>query len=119
MGDSYAHETRNPRILAECSDYEGLIHALRARVKERRIVLGALDEVTGLADRYATKVLSPTPDAYRLNQRTLGLRSLGPILQALGVKLHLVEDPDAVRRYCSRAETLDRKSLAGLAAPQE
>ncbi len=117
MSDGY--ETGNPRILAECSDYEGLIHALRARVKERRIVLGALDDVTGLPDRYSSKVLSPTPTAGRRNQRALSLHSLGPILQALGVKLHLVEDPDAVRRYCSRAETLDRKSLAGLAAPQE
>jgi hypothetical protein len=79
------------------------------RVKERRIVLGALDDVTGLPDRYSSKVLSPTPTAGGPHRRALSLHSLGPILQALGLKLHLVEHTDAMARYCSRAETLDRK----------
>lgn len=98
-----------PVILAEFNDYVGLIQALRARVKERRIVISELDNITGLGDRYSCKVLSPTLAAGGPHQRSFGLRSLGPVLQALGLKLHLVEDPDAMARYLSRVKTLDRK----------
>jgi hypothetical protein len=69
------------RVLALCGDYPELIFALRERVKERRLVLSELDVVTGLAERYSTKALSPNPAT---SSRRLGLLSLGPVLQASG-----------------------------------
>ena len=85
------------RILAELVEYDELLDALRARVAERGIVLSLLDDVTGLADRYSTKLLCPKAP------RGLNLRSMGPVLVALGVKILFVEDPESTARYTNRA----------------
>jgi hypothetical protein len=55
-----------------------------------------LDDVTGLPSGYSGKLLS------RRFRRTLGRVSLGVLLQALGVKLVVVEDPAALDRVRDR-----------------
>jgi hypothetical protein len=100
------------RVIAEVCDYPALIAALRGRVAEHQICLSRLDELTGMSDRYSSKVL--TPGGY--GQRTLGLHSLGPVLQALGVKLILADDPETRARMeprWPRANTSQQRVKAG------
>lgn len=98
--------------LAEIGDYAELIQALRARAVERRISLQSitLHQVAGLADRYFSKVLAPdgTP-AHK--KRHLGRVSLGPALAVLGVKLILVECPEALARYAHRLDYMDPRDM--------
>jgi hypothetical protein len=66
--------------LAIVSDYESLHGALRARAEQLQISRETLDEISGLANGYASKILAPDPI------KILGQLSFGPICQALGVK---------------------------------
>jgi hypothetical protein len=79
-------------ILAEVSDYDGLIAALRARADELKITRLGLDAVSGLESGYSAKLLSSVP------VRQLGRVSLGPILGAMGLALVVVEDLTALRK---------------------
>ena len=81
------------RVLAEVSDYDGLVTALRARAAERNLALSsiAFAQVAGLPDRYVAKVLAPC-DTPAASKRHLGRISLGPVLALLGVKLPILED---------------------------
>lgn len=86
--------TRTPnlhayRILGYASDYNQLIDALRARLIELKTSMQNVDELAGLPANYTAKLLSPMPS------RSLGRVSLGPSLGAMGVKLAVIEDPDA------------------------
>jgi hypothetical protein len=109
--------TDQPRQLAIVHDYDGLHAALRARIDELQIVVGqhkrgqkTFDERTGLPDGYASKLLAPVP------MKGLGKISLGPMLTALGLKLVVVEDLDAVRQITSK---LPRKLHANGSIPTE
>jgi hypothetical protein len=95
------------RLLAEFQSYDGLIDALRARARERRIAVGSAEfaAVAGLPDRYATKLLGPG------KVKRLGPVSLGPILECLGTRLALLEDADAMERLAGRIPTTDEKRL--------
>ncbi len=66
--------------LAEIVDYDTLIVAPRARADELEISRETISGVAGLSDRYASKVLS----LRRI--RRIGLESLGPLLDVLGLK---------------------------------
>jgi len=81
------------RRIAVVSDYDGLIAAFRARADELKVTRETLDSVTGLQSGYAGKLLAPVP------MKSLGRVSLGPMLQAMGLAIVLVEDPDALRRF--------------------
>lgn len=98
--------------LAEITTYAELVQALRARAVDRRISLQSvtLHEVAGLPDRYLAKVLAPdgTPAA---KKRHLGRVSLGPALAVLGVKLVLVECPEALGRYAHRLDYMDPRDM--------
>lgn len=84
------------RQLAEATDYNGLIAAIRNRADELQVAGETIDEVAGLPARYSAKLLGP-------NQvRRIGAVSLGPLLGALALKLIIVEDEDALRQYGSR-----------------
>lgn len=85
-------------ILATVHDYPGLVTALRARVNQRQISLQSYEvaEVTGLTQGWLAKILAPT------GNRALSLQSLGGVLAVLGVKLLMVEDAEAMRRYGNR-----------------
>jgi hypothetical protein len=55
-----------------------------------------LDEITGLPDRYTAKLFGPK------QVRRIGMVSLGPLLQALGLRLVAVEDPEQTAQIADR-----------------
>jgi hypothetical protein len=82
--------------LAEITDYDSLIQALRARANELSISRETIDNLAGLPDRYANKVLSTG------GRKRIGMQSLGLLLGALGLKLIAVPDEEALARNRSR-----------------
>jgi hypothetical protein len=89
--------------LAICRDYDGLIVALRQRCIELGTSMEAIDRVAGLPDRYVTKALG--------SSRSLGRTSLGPLLGALGLKLAVLPDNDALARV--RHRLIPRQTVGG------
>jgi hypothetical protein len=86
------------RVLAQFTSYSDLVAALRDRALELRVSPGceAFSEVSGLACRHASKILSPS------KPKRMGWASLEPMLQTLGTRLVLVEDQESVDRYVKR-----------------
>jgi hypothetical protein len=82
--------------LATIYDYQGLIGALRVRAEALDVAGLVLDEISGLPTGYVNKLLAPIPMKY------LGRISMGLLLGALGCKLVLIEDADAMARVQSR-----------------
>jgi hypothetical protein len=82
--------------IAEIVNYDGLVLALRERANALDVSRETISEVAGLPDRYASKLLSLR------HVRRIGLDSQGPLLNTLGVRLVLVEDPSAIERNRSR-----------------
>jgi hypothetical protein len=80
---------------AEVRDYEGLRHAVRARIEQLNISRLCLDEVAGLPPGYCGKVLA-TGDVG--DTKRFGMLSLGLVLQAAGLKMLLVDDRDALTK---------------------
>jgi hypothetical protein len=78
--------------LAEIADYDDLLRALRARADHLEVSRELIDNLAGLSDRYASKVLSLS------KTKRIGLETLGPILGALGMKLIAVQDDAALER---------------------
>ncbi len=85
-----------PRIIAEVKDYAGLVLALRGRIAELNVAGETIDDVAGLPLRYTMKLLAP------IQKKTIGRVSLGPLLGTLGIKLHVVEDPEVFERIRPR-----------------
>jgi hypothetical protein len=84
------------RRIAVVSDYAELVAALRARAEQLAVTNETLDGVTGLASGYVGKVLGVS------FAKPLGPHSLGVLLTALGLKLAILEDPEAVARMRGR-----------------
>jgi hypothetical protein len=80
----------------EVRDYIDLQLALRDRAAELNISRLCIDEVSGLQHGYSAKLLSVPPI------KCLGRTSLGPLLQALGLKLIVAEDPEALAKVSRR-----------------
>lgn len=100
------------RRLAEVRDYDGLHRALRQRADELRVSRQDLDEVAGLQSGYAGKLLAPVPI------KAIGRATLGPMLGALGLKLLLVEDAEALARIRGRIGARAKaKANAGASMP--
>jgi hypothetical protein len=78
------------------TDYASLHAILRARADALRLSRASIDTIAGFADGYASKLLAPNA------VKILGERSLGPMLTVLGIKLAVLEDPEALARYQSR-----------------
>jgi hypothetical protein len=85
-----------PSTEFEIGEYSDLILVLRARCDELEISRENIDAVAGFPDRYAAKLLSLR------HVRRVGLQSLGPLLDVLGLKLVPVIDEAAMRRNQSR-----------------
>lgn len=85
-----------PRQLGTATDYHSFMVLLRARAAELKVSRDVLDEVSGLGARYVSKLLGPRP------VRRVGMKTLGPLLGALGVRLVVEEDPEAMARFCKR-----------------
>lgn len=84
-----------------CADYADFISGLRDRAVEMKISREDIDEVAGLCDGYAGKLLSTQP------RKILGPISMGPTLGALGLRLMLVEDTAAAARTIARRVPVD------------
>ncbi len=73
--------------------YARLVVVLRDRVEEIGTTFAGVDQLAGLSDRYAQKLLGHEPI------KRMGAISLFPVLQALGLKLLLVPiDPPALAK---------------------
>jgi hypothetical protein len=82
--------------LAIVTDYPQLIAVLRRRVVELGTSLRAVDELAGLPDHYVQTLLALG------GRRSLGRTSMGPILGALGLKLAVLPDDEALARIRHR-----------------
>jgi hypothetical protein len=85
-----------PRVLADVSSYEQMLAALRARVAELQISGARFDEYVGLPRGYLSKLVGANP------VRKLGMTSFAPVLAGLGLRLLVIEDPDATDRLKNR-----------------
>ena len=83
------------------SDYSALIDALRERSDQMELARVELDRISGLADGHSGKLLSKTPS------KSLGLRSVGPVLETLGLILLVIEDPVARDKTLARRTAFD------------
>ena len=86
------------RELATFSDYEGMLNAIRARVRELEIAGEAFDGYAGLPTGYLSKLTCSAP------VRRIGMTSMGPLLSALGVTLVMIENAEATARLKQRLE---------------
>jgi len=84
------------RIIGEFADYPGMLEALRSRVEELQIQGERFDSFAGLPDGYLSKLIGVRP------VRRIGMTSLGPLLDALGIYCVVVEDPIATQRLKNR-----------------
>ena len=84
------------RVVAEFSDYPGLLGALRNRVTELGINGERFDEFAGLPRGYLSKLIGISPT------RRIGLISLGPIFNALAISAVLIENGDQMMRLRNR-----------------
>lgn len=91
------------RRIAVVRDYDGLMAAVHQRVDELKLTCSLIDELASLPTGYAGKILGPA------RVKTLGPVSLGLILGVLGLKLHVVEDTEAVAKLSSRYTARDEK----------
>jgi hypothetical protein len=84
------------RVVAEFSDYAGMLEAIRARVNELRVTGERLDEYVGLPRGYYSKLAGARPI------RRLGMTSFAPVLNGLGLKCQFIEDQAATERLKNR-----------------
>src|SRR6516164_2701423 len=84
------------RTLAEFSDYDGMVEAIRARVKELAIAGEAFDEFDGLPTGYLSKLIGLRP------VRRISHVSMGPLFDALGVYCLMIENPAGTARIKKR-----------------
>ncbi|SNB53996.1 hypothetical protein SAMN05414138_10210 [Rhodoplanes sp. JGI PP 4-B12] len=80
---------------------------MRMRAKERAFAVGSEDtaDVAGLPRGYIQWLLGPNP------RRRVGMFSLGPLLTILGVKLVMVEDPEAIALVGDRLPKRNESSV--------
>ena len=81
-------EAFSDQIIGEATDYQSLIDVLRARAEELQITRLEIDELAGLAPGYSGKTLGPA------QKRHLDRYSTWRTLEALGLKMLLVDDPE-------------------------
>lgn len=101
------------RIIATVRDYDGLVAALRARVAELNIAGETVDRIAGLPDRYTSKLFAPIPI------KGMGRVSLGPMLGALGLKIIVVEDAEAMAKVAARLQRKEEQYASTGMRPQE
>ena len=95
------------------SHYGELINAIKGRVDEFGITYAVVDDLAGLQDNYFAKLVT-TPPMKRMSIFTLFL-----VLQALGLKMTLNEDAEALERIKARLiKRKHRKAFRMRAAPR-
>lgn len=98
-------------IIRSHEGYFGLQSALRARWKALGISGEDMDEGGELAAAYASKLLSPHPPKH------LGGKSLGAIMNCLGIMLVVVEDQELMGKIVRR--TVPRKNASAAMLPRK
>lgn len=88
--------TAAPTILGTVSSYSDLHDIMRARADQLEVTRETIDAVAGLQPGYAAKLLAPKPI------KKMGDLTLGLMLPALGIKLIVVEDSEALEKVRSR-----------------
>jgi hypothetical protein len=83
-------------------DYEEFVDAIRARVDEMGMTRLELDHQSGCQAGYSGKTLGPA------KIRAYGMRTLGPTLGALGLKLLLIEDTEQTAKILARRQPRER-----------
>jgi hypothetical protein len=81
--------------------YPAFIEAIRDRTVDLQISRLEIDRIAGLPTGFSGKALSLNP------VKRIGLRSLGPLLEALGLIIMIVEDPAARDRTLARRAPVD------------
>jgi hypothetical protein len=98
------------RRLGEICDYDGLIAAIRARMRELGVTNETIDAITGLQSGYVGKLLAPS------RIKKLGVMSFGVMMQSLGLKLIVVEDAKTTEkmrpRWTQREKALPLLAIA-------
>jgi hypothetical protein len=84
---------------AEAIDYDTLHVALCRRVEQMDVSRESIDYVSGLQHGYVSKLLAPA------QVKGMGRLSSRLLLRALGLKLIVVDDPDAVASISQRYES--------------
>jgi hypothetical protein len=97
--------TATPRQIGVIRSYDELIEAIRARILELNTTGESVDYVAGLPLRYCAKLLAPQ------RVRTIGSKSLAPLLGALGLALVVVEDEEQLARIRHRLEPRKKKAI--------
>jgi hypothetical protein len=82
---------------AEAKDYTEFHAAFRLRAEQLQVSRLALDELGGTAHGWFGKFLGPR------QIRRIGFVTLGPALAALGLKIVIVEDEEALEKIKSRS----------------
>jgi hypothetical protein len=98
--------------LATIRTYDELLTALRTRTAELGTGMETVDYVAGLPLRYSSKLLAPVPI------KGLGRQSLGPLLGALGLQLHVVIDHESFDKIKHRLVPR-RDARASMPAPRK
>ena len=84
------------RSLGEFSDYDGMLAVIRQRVQELNINGERFDEYAGLPRGYLSKLTGINP------VRRIGMTSMEPLFNALGIYCVMFEDPNATMRLQKR-----------------
>jgi len=92
-------------VLGEVTDYPSMMRILRERANDLHINRSGEEtaKLSGLPDRYLSKLLGPRP------VRRIGMRSMGAVLGVLQIKFIAVVDEEAVRRYGNRVQKRDER----------
>ena len=98
MGAPLGRTTPFARIVYH---YPAFIEAIRDRTADLEISRLETDRIAGLPQGYSGKVLSRNP------VKRIGLHSLGPLLETLGLIIMIVEDPAARDRTLARRVPVD------------
>jgi hypothetical protein len=99
--------SETPRIIARVSNYQELIEAMRRWfVRDLNLPYSSVDGLAGLPDGHAGKLFAPVPFA------RIGSKTLGPLLAAGGLRLHLVVDDEALERIRNHRDFRVRSARA-------
>jgi hypothetical protein len=85
-------DDERPRVIAEFTDYEGMLAAVRARVAELQVNGERFDEFAGLPKGYLSKLIGVNPT------RRIAATSMGPVMNGLGLRLLVIENQEATAR---------------------
>jgi hypothetical protein len=98
MGANLGSTTPFARVVYH---YAAFIEAMRDRSVDLQISRLEIDRISGLPQGFSGKVLSRNP------VKRIGLHSLGPLLETLGLIIMIVEDPAARDRTLARRVRVD------------